>query len=93
MTWVRARTKGPAANTPEMMELHFGAPYLWGGNSPRGIDCSGLVSAALEACGIACPGDSDLQRDALGEELAEGAALERGDLKRDMRALDRGAGA
>lgn len=42
-------------------ESLLGTPYLWGGNSRNGIDCSGLVQAALHACGIACPGDADLQ--------------------------------
>jgi len=45
-------------------ESLMGTPYLWGGNSRWGIDCSGLAQAALTACGIPCPGDSDQQRDA-----------------------------
>lgn len=61
-------------------EMFFGTPYLWGGNSRAGIDCSGLVQAALLACGIACPGDSDLQFGALGRVLSQGESTRRGDL-------------
>jgi cell wall-associated NlpC family hydrolase len=61
-------------------ELYLAAPYLWGGNSAFGIDCSGLVQAGCRACGIACPGDSDLQQAALGRPLAEGEVPRRGDL-------------
>lgn len=60
-------------------EVFLGAPYLWGGNSAAGIDCSGLVQGAFVACGRACPGDSDLQA-AMGVEVAPGAVLRRGDL-------------
>ncbi|GLS85921.1 hypothetical protein GCM10010873_08950 [Cypionkella aquatica] len=60
-------------------ESFLGTPYLWGGNSRAGIDCSGLAQTALLACGIKAPGDSDLQQ-SLGHALAEDAALQRGDL-------------
>jgi hypothetical protein len=70
----------PFRDPVTVAQLFFGTPYLWGGNSGTGIDCSGLVQAALLAAGIACPGDSDLQEAALGEALEPGVAPERGDL-------------
>lgn len=70
----------PLSDPATVAQLFFGAPYLWGGNSIRGIDCSGLVQAALLACGRDCPGDSDLQEAALGAVLADSEPLRRGDL-------------
>jgi hypothetical protein len=64
-------------------ERFLGTPYLWGGKSSLGIDCSGLLQLALTACGIPCPRDSDMQEQALGSALALPHALEqlrRGDL-------------
>ncbi|QDC08384.1 NlpC/P60 family protein [Oceanicola sp. D3] len=71
---------GTRADRLETARLFLGTPYLWGGNSSAGIDCSGLVQAALQAEGHDCPGDSDMQEEALGEALALDAAVEPGDL-------------
>ena len=51
----------PATDPVAIARLFLGAPYLWGGNSHAGLDCSALVQAALHACGVDCPGDSDQQ--------------------------------
>jgi cell wall-associated NlpC family hydrolase len=59
-------------------EMFLGVPYLWGGNSAAGIDCSGLVQAALLASGVFAPADSDLQQ-SLGTDAA-GSPWRRGDL-------------
>jgi len=61
-------------------ERFVGAPYLWGGKTSLGLDCSALVQVALAACGIASPRDSDMQENALGAPLADRSVLRRGDL-------------
>ncbi len=60
------------ADPVAVAERFAGVPYLWGGKSSHGVDCSGLVQLALAAAGIAAPRDTDMQEAALGEALLEG---------------------
>jgi len=71
-----------AADFVAVAERFIGTPYLWGGKSCLGIDCSGLVQLSLQAAGRSCPRDSDLQLAELGRALdaAEARQLRRGDL-------------
>ncbi|EJK79291.1 NlpC/P60 family protein [Rhizobium sp. AP16] len=53
-------------------------PYLWGGRSGLGVDCSSLIQLALLMTGRAAPRDSDMQAAGLGEPIAR-EELKRGD--------------
>ncbi len=59
-----------AGPTPlSIARLFTDAPYVWGGRTPDGVDCSGLIQSALVACHIPCLRDSDQQREALGTDI------------------------
>jgi cell wall-associated NlpC family hydrolase len=85
--WVYARHLKPLGWTePDPVataERLLGTPYLWGGRSPWGCDCSGLTQLALDCAGIAAPRDSDMQRGEVGTMIsADGlnVTFRRGDL-------------
>ncbi|MGE0854454.1 MAG: NlpC/P60 family protein [Hyphomicrobiaceae bacterium] len=67
----------------EIAERLIGTPYLWGGRTRIGLDCSGLVQVAMEAAGLAAPRDSDMQRDEVGVPVTlqdDFEGMQRGDL-------------
>jgi cell wall-associated NlpC family hydrolase len=72
---IDAYENDPAA----VAERFLGTPYLWGGKTSLGLDCSGLVQASLASCGIPCPRDSDMQERAVGDAV-DLDQIKRGDL-------------
>jgi cell wall-associated NlpC family hydrolase len=77
LTPLESHDGDPAAEALRFLE----APYLWGGRSSEGLDCSALIQFALEACGVPCPRDTDMQEVALGRVVdRDTAPLRRSDL-------------
>lgn len=69
------------SNDPAGFALLFlHTPYLWGGRSGFGLDCSGLVQLVFQACGHPCPRDSDMQERELGRKMSSDSAFRRNDL-------------
>jgi len=70
----------PEPDWVAVAERFRGVPYVWGGRSSVGLDCSALVQLARQAAGHACPRDSDMQAAGLGRTLPDDAPARRGDL-------------
>lgn len=75
-----ARIDEPAPDFVAVAETLIYAPYLWGGKTSMGVDCSGLVQMSMRLAGMKAPRDTDLQEVELGDKVEEGAPLQRGDL-------------
>jgi cell wall-associated NlpC family hydrolase len=70
---------GKQSDFVSVAEQFLHTPYLWGGKTVMGIDCSGLVQTAMHASGVEAPRDSDMQEQGLGTDIS-GQTLQRGDL-------------
>jgi cell wall-associated NlpC family hydrolase len=68
-----------ATDFVSVAERFLGVPYVWGGKTVAGLDCSGLIQTALQAAGIAAPRDTDMMEKALGVAVTR-AEIQRGDL-------------
>lgn len=85
--WVHERHLAPLdqfeTDPVAVAERFMEAPYLWGARESLGLDCSGLIQQAFEACGVLLPRDSDMQEAWAGEVVSDWqspGALRRGDL-------------
>ena len=73
--------RGSVASLAAIARQFLGTPYLWGGTTPFGFDCSGLVQRIYSTIGVTLPRDAYQQAvSPLGKKVPEGAPLRSGDL-------------
>lgn len=81
--WIYGRHLAPPDRfEPDIVaaaERFLGIPYLWGGRTPFGFDCSGLTQTVLARAGVAIARDSGPQRESVGNEISP-SEVRRGDL-------------
>jgi cell wall-associated NlpC family hydrolase len=74
-----------ATDFVSVAERFLGVPYVWGGKTVAGLDCSGLIQTALQAAGISAPRDTDMMEKALGLPIYD---AQRGDVAPEARRGD-----
>ena len=82
--WISSLQLTPKTELPKdpvsIAKLFLNAPYLWGGNTCLGIDCSGLIQISMLLCGLTCPGDSDHQLNSIGHSIEIGSPQKNADI-------------
>ena len=87
--WLDSGDRGTPLDSTEddfvsVAERFLGLPYLWGGRSAAGLDCSALVQLSLQAVGVACPRNSGDQyewaKSRRGTKIIDRRDTHRGDL-------------